>query len=843
MRIKWRPLALVVWGILFVSIAVAVFGLKAFGSLGFNSFFHGVRETPYLWLSLLQSVGQVLLLLGSLYVTHSWRFISKRVSFIDFTLMVWPSLCGLWLTLKRFAFSSFGVDGLMVVEPLLVSVFFSISLTGCGLLVSRVLGFITPDEANPLKKFLIANLLGIVVVSIVLFLAALLGFWEPIHLWFLLGAFLILALFGLFPERASSVSGETPPSKEVRSWLRDPSFYAWGLVLVLLFGVFQLGWLPPDDSDELRYHLTLPKRYLEAGQFVVLPDQLFSFFPTGMEMLMGLPLSLDWLRPEELRQGLIGGGKFIHAYMAYLCVILLVVWHRDLGDSEESPSLDSLPPLLFLSIPFVPILASWAFVDFGSALGWLGSAYFGWRFFYRTGSIHDAAMAGVALGWSLMVKYTGLAWCVIFGVAWIFLSAIRKKSPASLIPIVVIPAVLSAPWLLNNWIRTGNPFAPLLSGMFGFGFDPVQKAFYDWHAGMKGDLNGFRHLSFGAKAVDLVLLPFRAALQPERVENNPIGGLIPLLLPAFIMGIWKRKKGMAWIAILSLGCFLLWALTYRDPRFAIPLWGLYLLIGSLGLKKTMGSISESHRPTFSWVAIALILMLSVNQSEELFRRLYAFGPAIDCRIDPEDYLAQRLPSMRAVREVERRREEEPIKPTLLLLGQEQSYYFDSPVRGTDYFDGPFLAGVAKEASDVVAISQRLKGEGIDWVFINRETLEAHPANRLRGLWFTTNSEEAVHSIEQVSAGQQPDLDLEKADEIPAFRRMHAWLIRHPGYKEVSLQTGQQQNRPLVEEYRDWLTWPEMRGVTVADLPRSRYSLLVGDPEWRSSDDSRKGDEE
>ncbi|MCA9440744.1 MAG: hypothetical protein KC964_08065, partial [Candidatus Omnitrophica bacterium] len=296
-------------------------------------------------------------------------------------------------------------------------------------------------------------------------------------------------------------------------------------------------------------------------------------------------------------------------------------------------------------------------------------------------------------------------------------------------------------------------------------------------------------------------------------------------------------------AILSLGCFLLWALTYRDPRFAIPLWGLYLLVGSLGLRKTMGSISESHRSIFSWGAIALILILSVNQSEELFRRLYAFGPAIDCRIDPEDYLAQRLPSMRAVRGVERKREEAPIKPTLLLLGQEQSYYFDSPVRGTDYFDGPFLAGVAREASDVAAISQRLKGEGVDWVFINRETLEAHPANRLRGLWFTANSEEAVHSIEQVSAGQQPDLDLEKADEFPAFRRMHAWLIRHPGYKEVPLQTAQKQNRPLIEEYRAWLTWPEMQGVTVADLPRSRYSLLVGDPDWRRSDESRKGDKE
>ncbi len=842
MENRFRLLIVAGWCLLIAFAAMGVYGPQVFSELGFLSLIGGGSDTPYLWISMAWMAVQVVVLSALILSVYKIAKLDRRIPSIEFLLICWPSACGLTVSVKRAWFSTQGSDWVSILEPALVSVAIPLLLTLTGFCFLRVLPTSADpskgETVEPLETLLIANIVGAAFLSFLLFLLALLGFWRPIHLAWV--SLLILTLGTVVSIRKFKVdgdSGQTPAASSYRTWnlqtvFMNPSTYAWGLTLLLLFGIFHLCWLPPDDSDELRYHLTLPKRYLEAGGFVVLPDQLFSYFPTGMEMLMGIPLSLEGWRDEASRQGLVSGGKFVHAWMAFLCVGLLWVWIRDLKKEQDRMDIESVLPLLFLSIPFVPVLASWAFVDFGSSLGWIASGYFGWRYFYRGASKQDLLMAGISLGWSLQVKYTGLAWCFVYGIAWFLLVVSMKRNLLSMVPIVFIPLLLFSPWLLNNLVLTGNPFAPLLSGMFGFGFDPVQKAFYDWHAGMKGDLSGFRNLGVIEKVIDLFLLPFRAACDPSKFENNPIGGLIIFSFPCFVFGLWSKTKGIRWIGGLAFGAFLLWGLTYRDPRFAIPLWGYYFLIALLGWSQTLEGIRERFRGRVFGGLVLLLIFLGLSQSEELLKRCYAYGPVIVHRINPEDYLARRLPAMRATREVERLRSGEESKPNLLLLGQEQSYYFDSPVRGTDYFDGPFLANVAREATSVEAISQNIREQGIDWVFINRETLETHPANVVRGLWFTADPEKAVQAIERIGAGEQPSLTLDDGNKIPAFRRMHTWLIRHPGFKEVPLQSTVGKDRPLSEIYRQWMEWPEMKGVSVDDLPRTSYSLLV----WEGVED-------
>lgn len=836
------------WAAIFLGGSWILYGHGVFASLGFSGFLTPSSGGLRLAFTLFRTAAETLFLAGVGWAIHSSFWRSKGLSLPEFLLLAWAPLCGAWISLQRTVFALPGTDLLSVIEPAMVSIGIPLLIGATGALVLEGVDQISPDErrtAPGLNRILRAQVVGAPVLALLLYLMALAGFWRPTHLW-LASVVLAAAAAGvaLYRSRPHATDSDVLSVREFahsKHWvktLQNPRVYLWGTLFLLLFGMFQLCWLPPDDSDELRYHLTFPKRYLEAGGFVVLPDQLFSYFPTGMELLMGVPLSLDWLRPEESRWGLVSGGKFVHAWFAWLCVLVLMVWFREIGEDDrnerERDPIDSVPPILFLSIPFVPILASWAFVDFGSAFGWLASAYYGWRWFFRTEKGAEQTrllcLIGAALGWSLMVKYTGLAWCVLFGVVWIAHAVLLRRRLSSLIPIVVVTTLLFAPWLLNNAARTGNPLAPMLSGVFDFGFDPAQKAFYDWHAGMKGDLNGFRDLGLVDKAVDLIALPFHAALHPERFENNPIGGLIPILLPCFFFGLWRRGKGNGgpWAALLALGCFLLWGLTYRDPRFAIPLWGVYLLVASLGVRGLIVADQSPWRGWAGWGFLVVFIALAVSQSEEVFRRLGGFGPVLRLEIDRDDYLSRRLPAMRTTREVERLRREAPTRPNLLLLGQEQSYYFDSPVRGADYFDGPLLARLAREATGVADISERLKADGVEWIFLNRDTLELHPANRVRGWWFVQPTAEGAAAIEAVSRSGDLGRGFELADRSPAFRRMHAWMIRHPGFKEVPLQSAPKRDRALADLYHPWLSWPELEGIKVSDLPTTGYSLLASE---------------
>jgi hypothetical protein len=538
----------------------------------------------------------------------------------------------------------------------------------------------------------------------------------------------------------------------------------------------------------------------------------------------------------------VSGGKFVHAWFFLLCLILLLVWSRELEAGGKKGGETGSVPIwslwVFLTLPFAPVLAAWAFVDFGSAFGWLSSALFISMFFRSLkGESCWIWLAGLALGWSLMVKYTGLAWMAIFLVVWSgwILVGRRWKDLRTLLPLVVVPPLLAAPWLICNWTQTGNPFFPLLSSLFGTGFDPVQKGFYDWHAGMKGGLNQFSSLSITGRIADLVSLPFRAALFPHQFEYNPIGGLIPALLPAFFFDLGKRRKDLFGIGGFSLLLFLLWGLTYRDPRFAIPLWALAALGIGAGLSGIFGEhgTGETSQRRFRAVFTLALLFWGIGQNDEVLRRVAGVGKWIDLRDSPETYLSHRLPLHPAIREVERLRSERETKPTLLLLGQEQSYYFDSPLRGADYFDGPWLAKCARDATDLEEMSSRIKEMGIDWVFVNRDVLEVNTFNVVRGALFCMDRSDGARELERIRRENPEGLSensisrvLGSAKESDAFRRMHAWLIRHPGFEEIPLESVKEKGVPVSSHYREWLRWPELSGLPIEHLPRKEVSLLV-----------------
>jgi hypothetical protein len=835
------PLLLFLWVAAFVGGAAVLWTPRIWGILGLTSFYGGVPGSLTILLSWTVSTGLVFLPLLPLWGLFRWRRWDRWIDFPTLALAGWFPVCGLWIGAGRGIAARGTASTLSIFEPVLIGVFLPVFLLAAGCLLSRAglrLTRLARSTPQPLLAYWVfASLAGFVGLSVLFQALAWLHLWSAAVLW---GAPLMLTLLALPLVRWDlaelSAEGEGLPAS-------DPfSRIGWFLLFVLLFALFQLACLPPDESDELRYHLSLPKRYLEAGGWIAIPEQAFSHFPLGLDLIFALPLSLDRLEPELLREGWRCGPKLIHLYSFLLCLGLIKIWsHREDGIPRST---QFLPVWLFATVPFAPVLATWAFVDFATGLSWMASVYFAWRLHIDKREVEDSRLLslwiGLALGWGCLVKYTGLAWCMVFGALWIgaLLLARRWRVLRQIPWIGVIPVLLAALYLIPNGIQTGNPVYPLASSLFGSGYDPVQKGFYDWHSGMKGNLNGFQELSLLQKAADLATLPFRAALFPWQFENNSIGGLLIALLP-LALGASICLKGK-WIALSSLGVFALWALTYRDPRFAIPLWGfLAVLIGRgfVILFDRWGTEAPS-RPVWRVLFWILILVWGVGQTDEVFRRWSGSLSAIYLRESPTDYLTRRLPSYAAIQETGNLRRERGAEESLLLvLGNEQTYYFDSPVVSSDYFDGPWLASLAREASDVEGIGQAIADLGIEWIFINREVLELNAFNRVRGLLFTLPSGEAVDTVRGLKAGGPAGLNNDqleslsaRMDQVAAFRLMHSWLIRHPGFEEVPLRTVDPDPQPFRAVYTPWTGWPELKGVPLADYPSHPYTLLVRKPE-------------
>lgn len=429
-----------------------------------------------------------LLLLGVRRLVPPFRNISPEGYFLAFQF---PA-AGLWLSLYRLFFANREVDLIACWEPFMVAVGTVLLPAATGALVARVpvlwkaQTLIHPSSfCDALLRY---SLVGFVVLAFCLEMLALGSLWIPWSLWFLsLG----LVVFGLplLIRDLGKAAVEEPP----RSW-SSQNIILLGALLIVIQAAFLLSCLPPDDSDELRYHLTIPKRYLEHQGWCRIEGQAFSFFPLGMEMLFALPLSLDWLRPASQRLSLAGGGKMVHLWFFMLILMLLHEWSRqrlqkDLTDTdikmEGSHSLWG--SWLYAVIPFTAVLGSWAFVDHAVAFGWLASGYLFWLY-WMNGHKENLYLASIALGWSLMVKYTSLAWWFLFILLTTpILLFGRRANPKACLAVVFLPLVCMSPWLIHNCLQTGNPFFPLLSNIFGSGFTPVEKAFYSWHAGMKGD--------------------------------------------------------------------------------------------------------------------------------------------------------------------------------------------------------------------------------------------------------------------------------------------------------------------------------------------------------------------
>lgn len=469
---------------------------------------------------------------------------------------------------------------------------------------------------------------------------------------------------------------------------------AWTLGLAGLLGLaFWTAWTPPHHYDSLVYHLELPALYVRHGGLVA-PDYLpFAHFPQNAEMLFSFALLL--------------GSDVLAQLFSWLAMALSVWWVFEMGRREAPLSAAMLACVLLASQTAVMLLAGSAYVETFVML-WLTAAVFcflRWRDLAgpAEGGSGWLALAGVFAGLGVGTKYYA---AVCPAILTLFL-LLRRSRRRDVVLFTGAAALVGCPWLVKNWIVTGNPVFPFLYKVMPY-----------WGPGAGREIAERYFRFFGEYAPvpgrliqDLVAFPYLAASGSTRFGGGAdvLGDLgwapAVALVPAALLAAVRNRE----LRRVTLYCALhavVWYSTAVVLRFLVVLLPLYYLAAAAGLHSVWDPMSARGR---ALLGAALAAFLALNLGLFLHVQSLLSSWSVLVAAEPRDaYLSRRLEYYPCARWA---REGLDKKARILLVGESRGYHLEQDHVPTAAMAPNRYVDWAGEASSPAGLADRLRREG------------------------------------------------------------------------------------------------------------------------------------
>jgi Dolichyl-phosphate-mannose-protein mannosyltransferase len=328
----------------------------------------------------------------------------------------------------------------------------------------------------------------------------------------------------------------------------------WAATLVLIVTQIALGLLPPTSRDELTHHLAIPKLYANAGRIIQVPIAPYAYYP----------MLLDMLYTPWVYWGYDFVPKLIHGLFALLTGLLLFAYLSDRLNNVYG----LLGLFLYLSMPAIARLSHWGYIDLGLAFYTTASllCLLAWR--EQRDGLFWLSCAGVSLGFALATKPNGLLAALVIGMLFLLVIVRRPRQPVAetsreiglFLGFTLLPFT---PWMVKNWIQTGNPFFPLLNSWFlsHTGTATLSPSFTGVGILQK------RHWLYDESLAQILALPLRIFFSGQDDHPQFFDGVLTPVLIAFLpwafKGKWPEdKKLLAGFA----ATFLFYALFLVDMR-------------------------------------------------------------------------------------------------------------------------------------------------------------------------------------------------------------------------------------------------------------------------------------
>lgn len=317
-------------------------------------------------------------------------------------------------------------------------------LTGLGAAVGYlVIGPVLAEE-TPAARLALAAGAGLGLIAVLMGILGLVGWLRPLAGWLLIFILLLLVT----QPRVRAVLAD------VRALQRPQpvnNFQRWLLIYggVSLALTFLTALVPVTAWDSLTYHLTGPRLYLEAGRIVHPVDIPHLGFPLlgQMQYTLGMMVAGD------------GVAALLHfGYGLGTLALTIALARRAFGEGAAWFS-----ALILLSIPTLFTLMSWPYVDVTLLFYTTAAFYAFFRWWeIRADGVQWLVVLGLACGFSGGLKYTAVATPIALGLSLIWVSRAEGLAVIArrLGLVAAISLVLVLPWLIENWLTTGNPVYP-----------------------------------------------------------------------------------------------------------------------------------------------------------------------------------------------------------------------------------------------------------------------------------------------------------------------------------------------------------------------------------------------
>jgi 4-amino-4-deoxy-L-arabinose transferase-like glycosyltransferase len=453
---------------------------------------------------------------------------------------------------------------------------------------------------------------------------------------------------------------------------------------------------PPFEYDELEYHLGALADYQRAGRIVFLPHNFYSNLPQLTEML--------YLLAKTMTSDI--AAKMLHWLFGLLGALAVFgvarrLWSRAVGLTAAA---------LFYCTPFVQDLGQTARIDLATAF--FATLAFGALVIWNEDERRDLVwLSALCAGAAVATKWTAIPVVLL---PLVILLAFRRKF--RLLPVFGLLAMaVVAPWLVKNWLLTGNPVYPLFHQWFPNPHWSASQAavFAEKHYPMFGwgTIGQFFSLLWNYSFVEVGAVPLL-------LMTTPLVLVVSRFEPAA-----KRAGWLVAGAYASWFCF-----TFRPWRFLFPAFGTAAVAGAFAMEKLGREVLTRSALR---LAVAIVMLVSLAT--------LALNDLVDTenpeRVPPQmNFLQYTLGQFTRDEFIARMgkgvlepiiwmNENLPSNAKVLYVGEGRVYYAKQPVLWSTAFDQHPLTAMSNEAKTTEELLSELRAKGISHVYMNFAELD------------------------------------------------------------------------------------------------------------------------